>query len=358
LSKKTDQVFPTSLSEIAFILVFLLMLLMGYLLVQENKTKETAIHELARIREIQNADEIKQSLDEAKKEFVSSLASGGHPDPEKVLTKLRSAVEDRAERDKLQRKVEDLDDKLTALTALRNRVEAAGSVNGQKVERDEVESALALQEQTRAIAAKARPNANGKDALEQVKQAVASAEELRSQAREQLGRVIAPGQERTAIREVVTAAKNYEDIVSKKTISDALKKENADLRGQLAYVSRQLNAKGGLDHAPCWADENGKIEYLFKVETRPDGYLVHKAWLSHREQEARALPGIDQALSGEVMLAPAFAAAMQPILNWSKKQDPECRHFVYLTTTISDADSRDNARKIVENYFYKLESKR
>jgi hypothetical protein len=358
LTKKADQVFPTSLSEIAFILVFLLMLLMGYLLVQENKTKETAIHDLARIREIQNAEDIKQSLDEAKKAFVRSLTSGGHPNPEEVLTKLRSAIEDRAERGELRRKVDDLDEKLTALTALRDRLEAAASANGRKVERDEVESALALQEQMRALASKGRPNANDKDALEQVKQAIASADELRSQVREQLGRVIAPGQEKTAIREVVAAAKNYEDLASKKMSPGALKKENADLRGQLAYVSRQLNAKGGLDHAPCWADENGKIEYLFTVETRPDGYLVHKAWLPHREQEARALPGIDKALSGGVMSALAFAAAMQPILNWSKRQDPECRHFVYLATTISDADSRDNARKIVESYFYKLETKR
>ena len=49
---------------------------------------------------------------------------------------------------------------------------------------------------------------------------------------------------------------------------------------------------------------------------------------------------------------------MQPILDWSKKQDPECRHFVYLTTAVGDADARDNARKFVEGFFYKLEVKR
>jgi hypothetical protein len=356
VSKKTDQIFPTSLSEIAFILVFLLMVLMGFLLIEESKAKEIAVRELASTRKSQKVEEIKKSFEEAKEEFSRALEMGGHPKPEEVLTKLRSAVEDRAERDELRHKVRDLDERLTALTALRARVEAAAGESGRKVERAEVESALALQEQVRAISPHSATN--GSNMVAQVKQAIDVAETLRAQLREQLGRTVSAGEEKIAVRDVIAAAKSYEEFSKNKTSANVLKRENSDLRGQLAYVSRQLNAKGGLDHAPCWADEKGKIEYLFTVETRPDGYLVHKAWLPHREQDARALPGIDHALSENVMSAPTFAATMQPVLNWSKKQEPECRHFVYLTTTVSDADSRDTARKVVEGFFYKLESKR
>jgi hypothetical protein len=50
-----------------------------------------------------------------------------------------------------------------------------------------------------------------------------------------------------------------------------------------------------------------------------------------------------------------FAQGAKPFLDYGKSQSPECRHFVYLSSTISDADRRDEARRLVNGFFYVLE---
>ena len=53
-----------------------------------------------------------------------------------------------------------------------------------------------------------------------------------------------------------------------------------------------------------------------------------------------------------------FVSKIQGVFNWSRKQDPECRHYVLLRSSISDAVQSDRARLMVENYFYKVEARR
>jgi regulator of replication initiation timing len=369
--KKNDQVFPTSLSEIAFVLVFLLMLLLGYMIIKEMKDKEEAQQQLAKIKLAQSVEVITAAMQQANTELTQTLTKSGHLKPAEVISRLTETAQVRAERDALRDQLAQQNERLTALTALREQIKKAGDNTATNVIHEEVESALTLQNQIRQavqdqyIAQEPSkdpetPSISGdnKQAIKLVKTALETSQEVRNQIKIKLERDVKPGDEPGAVRTVVDAAKNFEQLVKNKSSPEALKKENSDLRGQLAYVTRQLNAKGGLDHAPCWANEKGKIEYLFNVETRPDGFVVSKGWLPHREQAARALPGISEALSGGTMSYSSFSSRMQPILNWSKKQDPECRHFVYLATVISDGDARDNARKQVEGFFYKLEVKR
>lgn len=376
MSKKNDQVFPTSLSEIAFILVFLIMILLGYMILKEQKEKEKAHEQLAKVAVVQSAEAATQAMREANRQLREALTAGGHQKPQEMITQLVEAKQVRTERDELREQLRELDEKLTALTALREQLAKAGSSKEAKITKDEVESAMALQDQVRKLTqnqvlaqsnpkdakdqknmADQAPPLDNKQVAERVKQAIATTNELHSQVKEKLDHNIKRGDEPGVVRDLVKTAKNFEDFNGNKKSYEMIKTENADLRGQLLYASRQLNAKGGLDHAPCWADEQGKIEFLFNVETRPGGFVVSKGWLPHREQAARALPGIDQAISDSNVSPTTFASNMQPILNWSKKQDPECRHFVHLATTISDADARDSARKQVEGFFYKLEVK-
>lgn len=378
LKKKNDQVFPTSLSEIAFTLIFLLMLLLGYMVLKEQKEKEAAQSQLAKVAQVKSIETVTQGMQEANRQLTNSLASGGQPKPSEVITQLTEAIEVRAERDKLLEQERELREKLSALSALREEISKVDN-NKKNVAQEEIESALVLQDQIRklveahvAIPAPAQDSkdqespatppqnspTNTKQSVELVKHSLLASSELHKQIHEKFARTINPGEEPGAVREVVIAAKHYEDSAKSRTSPEALKKDNADLRGQLAYMSKIINSKGGLDHAPCWANENGKIEYLFNIQTQNAGFVVSKGWLPHREQSANDLPGIEQALSGGAMSASSFAAKMQPILLWSKKQDPECRHFVSLSTTISDADSRDKARKHVEGFFYKFESSR
>lgn len=309
VSKKNDQVFSTSLSEIAFTLVFLLMLLLGYMILMEQKEKTELQGRLADVRLAQSFEASKVAMEKAKLQFESAkvamvkatlkfesaLASAGHPSPHEITTKLVAAIDVLAERDQLRAALQDLTERMSALEALRERINRAGAGQGEKVIRDELERALVLQEEFRTN----------------------------------------PGKNNLSV----------------------VKEENEKLRGQIQYFTNRDKLRG-LDHPPCWADADGKIEYLFKVETRPDGFITTKAWPTNREQEASfLLSKMDEALPVGIMKPAAFLAAMQPILAWSKNQKPECRHFVYLATTIGVADDRDTARKFVEGFFYKLEVK-
>lgn len=141
-----------------------------------------------------------------------------------------------------------------------------------------------------------------------------------------------------------------------KDVKDLLQ-ENANLRGQLENLRKRFSGTGkGLDHAPCWADEAGNIEYLFLVELRPGAVIVKPAeWSERRRVDAGKLPGVEALIAGPVDYG-RFQAEAQPILAHSKRQDPECRHFVILRNTIETRREADQARWMVERFFYKRET--
>lgn len=239
--------------------------------------------------------------------------------------------------------------------------------------REEVESSLALQAAARQAlepdapaagtspilaqreAAKSRQR--DRETLDRVKQAIAAAGELRNRAKSRLDMDVKPGQEAQAVREIVDVAKNYKDLGKSGVSPDVVKKENADLRGQVAFLKNRLDARGGRDYPPCWADEkSGKVEFLFTIELRPDNVSVVPAWPPGREADARALPGIANVLSGSPHSNSSFVSHIQEI--FGKSQALQCRHYVQLKSVIPDAVQSDRARLMVEYYFYKTEMRR
>lgn len=146
MAQRNDQVFQLSLTEIAFTLTFLLLLLLGYLVFKEQNDRLAAEAELAKVQTTQQA---KAALDAAKSSLATALQGAGTPNPDEVITKLIAADQIRAERDRLKQQVEDLDAKLTALTELKEQLEQAAMASRPDVTREEVMSALALQEQVR-----------------------------------------------------------------------------------------------------------------------------------------------------------------------------------------------------------------
>lgn len=388
MAQRNDQVFQLSLTEIAFTISFLLLLLLGYLVFKEQSERQVAEAELAKVESAQRAA---SALNTAKAQLSAELQGAGASNPDEIISKLVAAEDVRAERDQLRQRVDDLDAKLTALTELRKQLEQAAASRRPEVMQDEILSALALQEQVRAAveqnaveppnpagpqvssptgsktasASQAVPGASApvnkaardKQTLATVRQALTATSELRRQLKETLDKQLTAGREGQTIQEVVAAAKGYGDLAKTGQNPDALKKENSDLRGQVAFLKNRLDARGGRDYPPCWADESGKVEFLFSVEVRPDSVVVSPAWPARREAAARALPGIEAALAGPHSNQ-AFVSKIQGIFNWSKTQDPECRHYVQLKSTISDAVLSDRARLMVENFFYKVEARR
>jgi hypothetical protein len=375
MAQQKDQVFQLSLTEIAFTIVFILLLLLGYLVFKEESGRLAAEAALARI---QTTEQATAALTDAKNNLATVLESAGTPNPDEVITNLIAADALRVERDRLKQQVVDLDAKLTTLTELQNQLEKSARSNHPDITKNEIETALVLQDGVRKIikhesapdekpelqAAKpleAHPkpplNQRNMEILPRVKQAITTTEEFKTQLKEKLNQNLTTGREAQTVEEVVTAAKSFIELSKTGSSPEIIKKENSDLRGQVAFLKNRLDARGGRDFPPCWADENGKLEYLFSIEVKPDSVSVSPAWPQRREAAALALPEIAKLLEGPHSNK-AFGNNIQGIFNWSKKQDPECRHYVYLKSSIPDAVQSDRARLMVEGYFYKKESLR
>lgn len=390
MAERNDQVFQLSLTEIAFTIAFILLLLLGYLVFREQTAKMAAQAALAKVINTQQAT---HALEVAKKELTTVLLGSGAANPDAIISRLVAAEDVRADRDQLRQKVQDLDAKLTALTELREKLEKAAKANHPDITKQEVDTALALQDQVRkafdqeSMVGQVPPDTNnggagvvtepsGKakdlakepprvkeqtptDALTRVKQAIATTGELKRQLKKQMDKDIPLGHETQTVQDVVTAAKGFSDMVGSNFNPEIIKKENSDLRGQVAFLKNKLDARGGRDYPPCWADQSGKVEFLFSIETKPNQILVApSAWSEARALDARTLPGISEVLSGSPHSNDEFVKRILGIFDWSKKQNPECRHYVQLKSSIADAVQSDRVRLLIENYFYKLELRR
>lgn len=395
VSKRSDQVFQLSLTEIAFTISFILLLLLGYLVMRESEAKKKAEETLAKVQDLSAAQ---QAFDQASTRLKKGLAGAGRTNPDEIISKLVVDAGAAAERDRLQVRIEDLEAQISALAEVKRTVADATKEAGKKETVDRVVSAMALQaEAEKAIeAAKDATSApvnqpapspssasapvpavtaQGKSASEGNKglaQRRPSAEETRAQVQRSLqvtaavdralrdagAKPLPAGKEAETVAGMVRAVQSLWELKGSGKGVEAVIKENADLRGQMANMRNRFNAVGrGLDHPPCWADEAGNIEYLFNVELRQGVAIVTPAWPEHRRQDAEKLPGVAE-LTTKPVNAERFRTASRPILNISKRQDPECRHFVVLNNTIESRREADQARWMVEEFFYKREARR
>lgn len=364
MAQRNDQVFQLSLTEIAFTISFILLILLGSLVFQEQRARKEAEFNLAQAGQL---DRLTESFNGAKAALSASLSGAGVDNPDEVISRLVVAEDARAERDRLKTVVEDLDAQLTALTEVKALIEKAGEDAGENVVKEAVVAALAQQRQVSklldeasshdAVLREGQPTEREKNDLARLGEALRTADELKRQLKAELGRELVPGQEGQTVREVVKAARSYGDLTKSGTNPLAIGKENSDLRGQVAFLKNRLDARGGRDYPPCWADESGKVEFLFAIELHSDSIAVLPAWPARRQADAQLLPGITEILAGP-LTHPTFAERMRGILDWSKRQDPQCRHYVQLKSAIPDAVRSDRARLMVENHFYKVEARR
>jgi hypothetical protein len=414
VAQRNDQVFQLSLTEIAFTITFILLLLLGYLVYQEESLRKAAEVKLAKV---QSAETATVAMEAANVSLTAALQGTGVRNPDEIITKLIAVQEVRAERDRLKKRVDDLDAKWTALEELRKRLEEVGRAGNADVTSDTVTTALVLQDQVRkaieaaesatstlpaseaqpagkaaSVAASASgaapaaasdkqapseppaklvkpvPAASGPlesgsrasrdaEALAKVLQAIAATGELKKQLKAQLNQDLIPGKEAQTVLQVVSAAKGYGELAKAGANPEQIRRENSDLRGQVAFLKNRLDARGGRDYPPCWADEEGKVEFLFSVDLQPNVVVVTPAWPPRREAAARELPGVAELLAGP-QSNQDFVNRAQGIFNWSRRQDPECRHYVQLRSSIADAVQSDRARLLVEGFFYKTEIRR
>lgn len=394
-SRKTDQVFPVSLSEIAFTLVFLLMLLLGFMVLRERKDSDEAKARIAVLEQRQleprAAAAAASAMAAAQSSLAQAIAEAGAGSPEQFAQVIKEFVnvgEQQARQEQLRQEVLDLTRKMVALEELRNRVEQAGRKVDQQLTREEVEQALALRNEiAQLVEPPAAPAAeqgakpptsdptkqakqfkqsdkrpakplDSERLVERVRQALAATKALTEQAKAKLGVDVAPGQEPVFVRDVLEGARQAAAAATDKSSAEVLRRENTNLRATVAFYDKRDKLRG-LDHPPCWMDADSRIEYIFNVQTTAAGFVVTRGWLPHREAQARASAGFNDIMAGgsSPVSAAQFAQGARPFLDYGKAQSPECRHFVYLSSTIADADRRDEARRLVNGFFYVLERK-
>jgi len=303
--KKNDQVFQLSLTELAFTLVFLLLLLSGWIVVAQKY--EYAKREKEHQQFIDQAKQMKQEAEDALAE-ISKLLAGKVANPEEVISDLRRCSAKEIENSKLLTRVAEQEAKLTALVAVQELLNAEGD-NAYKAE---VENAMAF-----------------KRAYE-----------------EALGKKLSP-------EEIVKHAK---ECASSAAILDVLAKENQNLRGQVTFMSKQETAakgKKGFGLPPCWVDSDGRAQRLFAIEVTERGLIVRPGWVPERNDDAKSLPNIDTILAttGEQTIQ-KFRDGVMPIFLWSQRKDPECRHYASIGVSAASVNASVAGSNAVNDYFY------
>lgn len=357
MHQRNDSVFQLSLTEIAFTLVFILLILLGWMYFDADQQRREALTRLEEVEALPYAQEAFESVSSALRRQLEDAGVDANEVIQRLLEDSRASANNAA----LRAQIDDLNAQLTALTEVKAVLAQAGESTSGKGAEAALVSALELrarlEEKILATAEDPTPSEEQVQRTssspprrtltdqEITKKAVAALElhqRLDQELREQLAKPLKPGQEAVIAKSLVEALK-----------SDRAK-ENADLRGQLAFLKAKLEARGGRDYPPCWADEvTGKVQFLFTIEVQPDGVAVVSAWPPARESDALALPGIKDVLAQSTHSYAAFRERVRGIFQQSEQR--QCRHYVQLRSVIPDAVESDRARLRVESYFYKIE---
>ncbi|MCI0733970.1 MAG: hypothetical protein L0Y38_09145 [Methylococcaceae bacterium] len=129
--------------------------------------------------------------------------------------------------------------------------------------------------------------------------------------------------------------------------------QNKELESRIKTLHARTGGSG-LDHLPCWIDpESGEIEYLYRVILLENRLKIEAAWPASRDGEAEKLMSL-RVLANRTVSAAEFSRLAGPILAWSRRQKPECRHFVRIQD--HEATTKTAFKKhlrLIETFFYK-----
>ncbi|GAC1030997.1 hypothetical protein thsps21_18240 [Pseudomonas sp. No.21] len=362
MADKNDQIFQLSLTEIAFILVFILMFLLGSMVAWGHQENQRL---LERLRSYVGIEQKQADLKKAEQFLEDKLVSKNIDNPQEVIKNLVDSVRSQNEIIRLKKQLVDQEAKITALSELQKAIDEAAKGQGDgALVQQRIEQALALtktiKEQLQEKLEKTDEKALSEDPdyiAKAAKQQLADKAKIdQTFTNDPLLAALAgdsPGQKLESL------IKEYREVaVLKKEGADPVmvRKENTDLKGQIQFLKNKLEAKGGLDYPPCWADEQGKIQYLFSVELHEHELNVARAWPDTREADAHALPNIQSVMAAASSDYPRFLDAVKPISDLSRKLN--CRHYVRIKNLIPDAVTSDRRRLSIEDYFYKVEVRR
>jgi hypothetical protein len=334
---RPDAIYQLTLTELAFVVIFLILLLTGWMVVKSEDDKAAALAErdaaLARAAELathveapEQMEQLRQALEQTKADILNTLTRHGAAHPGELLSKLVEKTQAEAENQRLKQRIADLDAQLSALAEIQNAIAAAAQTNGDTAAardqaRNEALSALSFKQALEQAAGEPVPRHREQETAQAYAQARKDA------------RAAASGQ-----------GEGAPDVA----------RENQDLRGQVAWMRQRLEANGGRDYPPCWADPvTGKPQYLLSIVIQEGGLGITPAWPPERGSDAARLPGIDGLANAGALSLGTFQARARPLDQDSRAHN--CRHYVRLLNRAKSLESFNRYRYAVEEFFYKFE---
>lgn len=288
--KRNDQVFQLSLTEIALILIFLLMLLLGWLTKAAQKDAEKA---RADLEAIPNAIIVITELEKAKEELRKAIERADVADPDKLFEDLvrYSSMVDKNK--KLETDLAKAQEELKGLTSV---IDSLG----------------------------------GKDAAQ-------AAKDIAKKIGEGMG-IKNPKLLNEKLKELADQAQKIEDLM-----------------GQNEYLVQRAGKGFGVQ--PCWV-ENGRTQNILDVVLELEGVRVGipSNLPPSRLKQMQDLPSIELATRDFIPYR-ELEKSFGPILAWSKRQEPECRHYVSIESNILQTKVSTPKRLQVTGYFYPDEYK-
>ena len=299
--KNSDNIFQLSLTEIALILAFLILLLLGLITykatTKEKQTAKNLAESQQKISEYQASEsyiKLIENYENLKNNIEKYLLNNSIPDSTKILDDLVSISKLQNTIDELKIKFSETQASEQACKTLEARFAKDGAI-------DPIKLAEAIELQSRL-------------------------ENLLSDLRKQ----------------GVTFDKPSDFI-----------QQGMDNVNELKRVKKMC---GGGAIGPCWVDSNMRTENLLKIILEPNFIRVEPAEMSsERKRQMTELPGIELATRNQIPYED-LERSFGPILSWSKSRNPECRHYALIQSTIPLTKDSTPRRIQVQKYFFPDES--
>lgn len=315
--KRNDSVFQLSLTELAFTLVFLLLLLSGIKLMVSDRDKNEAEKKVEKIQARINKCDAENAKKNSCDEINQILKQQGNINPDELISAMQRADKMEKENQDIKKKIEDLDAQLTTMQAIKDVINKSDNTSSD------------------------------------INKYLQSAAKFKAAYEKFSGEVVREGDEGNKAKSLAMNSDSGDKLIKSE-------KNLAYCNGNLTYCTEKF-IKSGYGLPPCWTDKAGKqIHYLFEVEIRTDGLRVTKAWPQERDEDAAQLPNIGLLTPAHAQSLATFKENARGIFLESKQSTPihpECRHYVIMkrSADLTDINGFNRLRLGVEDYFYKLD---
>lgn len=309
--KQNDSVFQLTLTELAFMLIFLMLLVTGWMVLDQGRKAREATEKLKLLESrVKQAGEDRE-LDAAALAIRAAIKKEGAR-PAELLADLKKCSVLEPENETLKARVAELDARIGVLAPFLDTMKLLSGKDNPQAAADELATAMSFR--------RAFEEASGK--------------KLDGAGAVRLGW----------------------DCVAAQSRGEEYERERQDLVNQVTFMRHQLEekeGKKGFGQPPCWVDNAGKAQRLIAVEVTEHGLVARPGWPAERAADAKKVPNLDALLAGgKPQSAAAFRAAALPILEWGRKRSPECRLYASVTVSATTVDTSVTGQNAVFDHFF------